>query len=123
MQGREDDQYATKERLRYLRAWQDLRRRLVIQSLLFFPLFLRIAWELKYPSGFSISSPLPLLWFALTIGAILWYNFFPCPRCRRPFFLTIGWRSILERKCVHCGLRRGASYEEARTEPRTDRMN
>jgi DNA-directed RNA polymerase subunit RPC12/RpoP len=117
MQNGDDERHAMTEQARYVKVWEDLRRRKITAFLLFVPVFLWAAWQVhRAPNGQPLFSPMPLLLFAAAVGAILWYSFFRCPRCGKPFFLTAGWRSLTGRRCVHCGLRRGASYEEARGE-------
>jgi hypothetical protein len=116
MKGADDEAHEMNERTRYARAWQDLRRRKVVVFLLFMPTFLWIVWQLQYGSSAQtrVLAPLSLTLVILAATAILWYSLFRCPRCHHFFFLTAGWRSFTGRRCIHCGLRRGASYEEAR---------
>jgi hypothetical protein len=116
MEKEDNEQHAMTEQARYVKAWQDLRRRKIAAFLFFLPSFLWALWELQsapylHPRLFA---PVRLALFALAAAAIVWYSFFFCPRCGKLFFVIGSWRSLTGRRCVHCGLRRGASYEEAR---------
>jgi hypothetical protein len=48
----------------------------------------------------------------LAVCSNLWYLFFRCPRCGNRFFMTPRMNSAFT-ECVHCGLKRGATFEQS----------
>jgi len=90
---------------KYKGAWRDLKRRRSAALLVFIPLWLLVAYEVLIGEPFL---PLPQLvffvWLLLAGLAINRYILFRCPRCSERFFIKFPRRSVLGRRCMHCGL-------------------
>ena len=44
-------------------------------------------------------------WLITFLVFHIWFSFWPCPRCGKPFFFKWFLRTMFRRHCVHCGLR------------------
>lgn len=103
------------EQQRYAAAWKDLRRREWVTYALCLPALLWFGWALlqgSVPEGGAFA-PLPLALVALFSGAILWCLFFRCPRCGNRYYTSQATVLASSGRCLHCGLRRGATFEQA----------
>lgn len=94
-------------------AWRDYRRRLrifVFTALMGVPVATALWFAVDRGRLLQIALVALVVWLVAFCLATLWLQFFPCPRCSRPFFLK--WFNawpLAGRQCVHCGLRKGAS--------------
>ena len=105
------------EEQRYAAAWNDLRWRGVAACALSLLLFLWIGWAILQPvpaSGYL--TPLPLTLFALAAASTLWHLYFPCPRCGNRFFMSLTTISSFGKRCIHCDLKRGTTFEASLAE-------
>jgi hypothetical protein len=108
----------TSEEQRYAAAWKDLRRRELTAHVFLLPPLLWAGWALfqaSTPVG-GFFAPLPLTLLALFAGSELWSICFRCPRCNKRYYLVQATVSAHSDQCAHCGLRRGATFEQALAE-------
>lgn len=94
-------------------AWRDYRSRLrvfVVTSLMGVPVAAMLWFAASSGRLLQVALAVLAVWLAAFVAATLWLQFFPCPRCSRPFLLKwlYAW-PLAGRQCVHCGLRNGAS--------------
>jgi hypothetical protein len=105
------------EEQRYAKAWKGLRWREIAAWSCLAPLLLWVAWGIVggWISGHNALVPLAL--FAAFVCAGFWRDQFPCPRCGNRFFAkrTFGGSP---KRCSHCDLERGASFEQSLAELR-----
>jgi hypothetical protein len=109
----------------YSEQWRDLRRRRFIAWLWFFgyvpgaAIIFAIVFSLIYLSGLPrdwIDGAFYIIAGAWMVGAYLAGHramAFLCPRCHQPFFYTWWYFNSFARKCVHCGLRKWTTSNEA----------
>lgn len=57
---------------------------------------------------------LGLVWLVGTAIAGFQYVHWPCPRCGKPFLEKWTFANPLTSRCLHCGLKQGATEEEAK---------
>jgi hypothetical protein len=96
------------------RAWKDLRRRTVLlaASVISLPgsavlvLVMRsLGWGYMASDRFIVLAGMEML--AMMLASAVFHSF-PCPRCHRRFFFKGIFANSFARRCLHCGLRKGA---------------
>jgi hypothetical protein len=106
------------EERRYAEAWKDLRRRGLAQRCCFALFLCWVAWGVLRGSVSGGGALLPIALFALAGGSILWRLYFPCPRCGNRFFMSLFNSRGFGERCIHCDLRRGATFTQSLEELR-----
>ncbi|ABS63771.1 hypothetical protein Plav_2157 [Parvibaculum lavamentivorans DS-1] len=102
----------------YEAAWADMRRRRLILLAVFagylpgVVLLSLIATAVLNAFGAALGENLffviGISWMGAFLAVGIWYSWFRCPRCNNQFFMTWWCGNPLARKCLHCGLPRGA---------------
>jgi hypothetical protein len=98
---------------KYEAAWIDLRTRTVILLALFLGFVPGVPLISYVLNTVMVVDPLWIAgaWAAAFAGAGFHRATFPCPHCGKWFFIWVGFHNPFSRKCMHCGLKIGSSYE------------
>ena len=57
------------------------------------------------------------IWMIVSLIAAIRLSRFKCPRCAHPYFATRFRARFLARRCVHCGLQKGAKHGPPEGDP------
>ena len=89
------------------RAYRKVRRGFVIAIGAWFGLSALCVSLLPFPPwGPWLFEAVVFALFPLAIAFSLWHSFWPCPRCRKPFFTTWTMGVPYSKYCLHCGLKK-----------------
>ena len=103
---------------RVYKIWRMAHCLLLVSAPLWFFLFTPVAESMgRKVHGDEASRPGMLLvsvapWIIAVAFSFSWWSFWPCPRCRKPFFAKWWGYMFLGRKCAHCGLRKFECEDE-----------
>ena len=95
------------------RRYERLRKRLLLVWGAWFPFVLiaillgRAGWQVPVWIPLLFALPWSIATVVLGVRAAYW----PCPRCRNPFFLRFGVFPAYSGTCPHCGLRFGEGVD------------
>jgi hypothetical protein len=101
----------------YAPKWRDLRRRNLLFSLAYLAVPVGGIGAYNFLPRTDLGNTAVFIIFVtlflMATGVGAYRMSFLCPRCGNPFFEKGFWQNILARKCMHCGLPRGAQQGKA----------